>query len=40
MFVQIFSGRVVDESALWRALDRWEAELRPGAEGFLGSPRV
>ncbi len=37
MFVQIFSGRVADEFTLWQALDRWEAELRPGAEGFLGS---
>lgn len=37
MFVQVIRAKVADEAALWRALDRWEAELRPGAEGFLGS---
>lgn len=37
MFIQIFRGKVADKTALWQALDRWEAELRPGAEGFLGS---
>lgn len=37
MFVQIIEGRVSDNSGLRRQLDRWEAELRPGAAGFLGS---
>lgn len=37
MFLQVMRGKVADEAALWEALDRWEKELRPGAEGFLGS---
>lgn len=37
MFIQVITAKVVDEDALWRQVDRWESELRPGAEGFLGS---
>jgi hypothetical protein len=37
MFIQVVTAKVVDEEALWRQLDRWESEVRPGAEGFLGS---
>lgn len=37
MFVQVIRGTVSDEVAILQALERWEAELRPGAEGFLGS---
>ncbi len=37
MFVQIIEGKVSDASGLRRQFDRWEAELRPGAAGFLGS---
>ena len=37
MFVQIIEGRVSDADGLRRQLDRWQAEVRPGAEGFLGS---
>ena len=37
MFVQIIEGKVSDASGLRRQLDRWEAEVRPGAVGFLGS---
>lgn len=37
MFIQVISGKVVDAEGLTRQLDRWEAELRPGAAGFLGS---
>lgn len=37
MFVQVITAKVVDEDALWRNLDRWDSEVRPGAEGFLGS---
>ncbi len=37
MFVQVIEGRVADREALHRQMDRWQAELRPGAAGFLGS---
>jgi len=37
MFVQVIKGKVSDTSGLHRQLDRWEAEFRPGAAGFLGS---
>ena len=37
MFVQVIEGKVSDSSGLRRQLDRWQAELRPGAAGFLGS---
>ena len=37
MFVQVVEGRVADASGLRRQLDRWMTELRPGADGFLGS---
>jgi hypothetical protein len=37
MFVQVIEGKVSDKAGLRRQLDRWEAELRPGAAGFLGS---
>lgn len=37
MFVQVIRGKLADEAAILRALERWEAELRPGAAGFLGS---
>ena len=37
MFVQVIEGKVSDASGLRRQLDRWEAELRSGAAGFLGS---
>jgi hypothetical protein len=37
MFVQVIEGRVTDGEALHRQLDRWMEELRPGAEGFLGT---
>lgn len=37
MFVQIIEGKVSDKAGLHRQMDRWEAELRPGAAGFLGS---
>ena len=37
MFVQVIEGKVSDKSGLRRQLDRWDAELRPGASGFLGS---
>ena len=37
MFVQVIEGKVSDKAGLRRQMDRWEAELRPGAIGFLGS---
>ncbi len=37
MFVQVIRGKAADKAAIEQALDRWNAELRPGAEGFLGS---
>jgi hypothetical protein len=37
MFVQVIEGKVSDEAGLRRQMDRWEADLRPGAAGFLGS---
>lgn len=37
MFVQVITAKVVDEDALWRNLDRWDSEVRSGAQGFLGS---
>jgi len=37
MFVQVISGTVTDLEAFERLGDRWEAELRPGATGFLGA---
>jgi hypothetical protein len=36
MFVQVMEGRVRDASAFRRAAERWNAEIRPGAVGFLG----
>ncbi len=37
MFVQVIKGRTTDAAALRAQGDRWAAELRPGAIGFLGS---
>jgi len=37
MFVQVVEGHVADASQMQAALDRWNAELAPGAEGWLGS---
>ena len=37
MFVQAIEGRVADGEGLRRQLKRWMNELRPGAQGFLGS---
>jgi len=36
MFVQVISGTVTDPVGFERLGDRWEAELRPGAVGYLG----
>lgn len=37
MFVQFIRAQVGDEAAVRRTMERWEQELRPGADGFLGS---
>lgn len=37
MFMQVIQGRASDRQCLRRQLDRWQSELRPGAEGYLGS---
>jgi hypothetical protein len=37
MFVQVIQGRVSDATALRSAMDRWTADLAPGATGWLGS---
>jgi hypothetical protein len=37
MFVQVIRGHVSDAASLRRLMDRWVAEIRPSAEGFLGS---
>ena len=37
MFVQVITADVADAEGLSRQEDIWEKELRPGAEGFLGS---
>ena len=37
MFVQVIQGTTHDREGLRRQMDRWTSELRPGAEGFLGS---
>lgn len=37
MFVQVIEGTTSDPEALHRRLEIWEAELMPGAVGYLGS---
>ena len=37
MFLQVIQGRVGDRSGLKEGLDRWVAELSPGADGWLGT---
>jgi hypothetical protein len=37
MFIQVIHGRVADAEELHDSLDQWMRELRPGAEGWLGS---
>ena len=37
MFVQVIEGRVGDREGLRRQMDRWMAELRPDASGYLGT---
>jgi hypothetical protein len=37
MFIQVIKGKTKDASGVRAALDQWEAELKPGASGYLGS---
>jgi len=37
MFVQVIQGRTSDAAGLRAAIDRWERDLAPGADGWLGS---
>jgi hypothetical protein len=37
MFIQVIQGRTADAQGLRAAVDRWEKEIAPGAEGWLGS---
>jgi hypothetical protein len=37
MFVQVMEGRAADADGMKRLMARWDAELRPGATGFLGT---
>jgi hypothetical protein len=37
MFVQVIRGRAEDPGGVEAAMERWRTDLRPGAEGFLGS---
>ena len=36
MFIQVISGKVKDVDAFERLGERWDAELKPGAAGYLG----
>jgi hypothetical protein len=37
VFIQVIQGRCSDPAGLQRQMDRWEQEVKPGAEGYLGS---
>src|SRR5688500_4880069 len=37
MFVQVIQGQVTDREQVERLGARWDEELRPGADGFLGA---
>jgi len=37
VFIQLIKAKVKDREGVQRLSDRWMAELRPGAEGFLGA---
>lgn len=37
MFIQVFQGKARDEDGIRRALERWERDLMPGAQGYLGT---
>ncbi|HEX2051751.1 MAG TPA: hypothetical protein VHJ34_14125 [Actinomycetota bacterium] len=37
MFAQVIQGRATDADAVMRQMEAWDRDLKPGAEGFLGS---
>src|SRR5256885_682676 len=37
MFIQVIQGKLADADLLQRQLERWRAELKPGATGYLGT---
>jgi hypothetical protein len=37
MFVQVIQGRAKDAAGLRKQWERWDQELKPGAQGYLGS---
>ena len=37
MFIQVIQGRAGDEAGIRRCMDRWRADLMPGASGYLGT---
>jgi hypothetical protein len=37
MFIQVMRGKCSDKAALKGRMDDWEANLRPGADGYLGT---
>lgn len=37
MFVQVIQGKTSDPEGFERQIDAWETELKPGAEGWLGT---
>jgi hypothetical protein len=37
VFIQVMQGRATNPDGIHAELDRWRAELQPGADGWLGS---
>jgi hypothetical protein len=37
MFAQVIQGKAKDEAGLRKQFERWNEEVRPGADGFLGA---
>jgi hypothetical protein len=37
LFIQVIQGRVINPGGLQEEMDRWQVELQPGAQGWLGS---
>jgi hypothetical protein len=37
MFIQVIQGKVKNDAELRRCMQRWQTELQPGAQGYLGT---